>query len=205
VTHARYLEAISAADLIVRSGSVVQFDGLMVESVGPDSFLGEICQIHAHSGTGTTEAEVVGLREGRVQMMPFGKPHGVGAGSRVVASGAASHVPLGDGLLGRVINAAGEPLVGKPLDRVRATRLGHPGRINPLDRAPIREILETGIKAIDCLFTIGRGQRMGIFAGSGVGKSTLLGMIARNVRADISVIALIGERGREVREFIEAA
>jgi flagellum-specific ATP synthase len=137
--------------------------------------------------------------------MPYGELQGVGLGCEVMATGRSVEVPVGDALLGRVIDAFGRPLDNRPLPPLRlAYRLAHEP-LNPLSRSRIRHILETGIKSIDTLLTIGRGQRVGIFSGSGVGKSTLLGMIARNMTADINVIALIGERGREVLDFIDTA
>jgi flagellum-specific ATP synthase len=199
----RYVSAVKSAELIRRSGSVSQFFGLVVESSGPDAFLGEVCEIYSRSTATPITAEVVGLKDGKVLLMPYGELRGIGLGCEVLATGKAVDIALGEGLLGRVIDAFGRPLDARPLPplgtQYRLTR----EPLNPLSRSRIRRILETGVKCIDGLLTIGRGQRVGIFSGSGVGKSTLLGMIARNMKADINVIALIGERGREVLEFIE--
>ncbi|MDO9218949.1 MAG: flagellum-specific ATP synthase FliI, partial [Lacisediminimonas sp.] len=194
--------AIRNNALTRRVGHVCAFFGLIVEAHGPDAFLGEICQIRSRLQSRTVDAEVVGLREGRVLLMPYGELRGIGPGSEVVASGRALRVAVGDALLGRVVDATGKPIDGKPMcalpDFIHLAR----EPINPLQRGRISEVLETGVRAIDCFLTLGRGQRMGIFSGSGVGKSSLLGMVAKDMRADINVIALIGERGREVQEFI---
>jgi flagellum-specific ATP synthase len=135
--------------------------------------------------------------------MPYGDLRGIAAGAEVIATGRPFGLPIGEGLLGRVVDAAGRPLDGRPLAGPAGHSYFRSEPHNPLERSRIRDVIETGVRAIDALLTLGRGQRVGIFSGSGVGKSTLLGMIARNVRADVSVIALIGERGREVLEFIE--
>lgn len=148
-------------------------------------------------------AEVVAVHSGRVTLMPYGGTQGLSAGSTVVALGDLSHVGVGDALLGRVIDGLGRPLDGRPAPATDATVPVKSRPANPMQRPRISKILETGIRSIDALLTLGQGQRVGIFAGSGVGKSTLLGMIARHVTADVNVIALIGERGREVRDFIE--
>jgi len=186
-----------------RLGRVSQFFGLVVESIGPDAFVGEMCEIHSRAHDAAVVAEVLGLRDGKVLLMPYDELQGVSLGSRVVATGRAADTPVGEALLGRVVDAFGAPLDGSPITAPLARYPLRPSPINPLERARIRDVLETGVRAIDCLFTLGRGQRVGIFAGSGVGKSTLLGMIARNMNADVNVIALVGERGREVRDFVE--
>ncbi|MGJ7574301.1 FliI/YscN family ATPase [Variovorax sp. RB2P76] len=152
---------------------------------------------------GAVLAEVVALQPGRVTLMPYGGMQGLAIGSTVVALGEHSDVEVGDGLLGRVIDGLGRPLDGLPRPRTTGTAPIRSAPSNPMRRPRIEKILETGVRGIDGLLTLGQGQRVGIFAGSGVGKSTLLGMIARHVTADVNVIALIGERGREVREFIE--
>ncbi len=199
----RYAAAVRGAEFTRRSGAVSQFFGLVVESNGPDVFLGEVCEIHSRSAAAPIAAEVVGLKDGKVLLMPYGELRGIGRGCEVLATGRAVEMAIGEGLLGRVIDAFGRPLDGRSLPPLPAQcRLTHEP-INPLARSRIRRVLETGVKSIDGLLAIGRGQRVGIFSGSGVGKSTLLGMIARNMKADINVIALIGERGREVLEFIE--
>lgn len=199
----RYVAAVRSAELARRSGRVSQFFGLVVESVGPDAFLGEVCEIYSRSQRQPISAEVVGLKDGKVLLMPFGDLRGIAAGSEVTATGRPVGIPIGEGLLGRVVDAFGRPLDGKPLQGVTAQSYFRFEPHNPLARSRIREVMETGVRCIDCLLTLGKGQRVGIFSGSGVGKSTLLGMIARNVKSDVNVIALIGERGREVLEFIE--
>ena len=199
----RYVTAVRSAGLARRSGRVSQFFGLVVESTGPDAFLGEVCEIYSRSQRLPISAEVVGLKDGKVLLMPYGDLRGIAAGSEVIATGRPVAIPIGDGLLGRVIDAFGRPLDGKPLHGITAQSHFRLEPHNPLSRSRIREVMETGVRAIDSLLTLGKGQRVGIFSGSGVGKSTLLGMIARNVKSDINVIALIGERGREVLEFVE--
>jgi flagellum-specific ATP synthase len=197
----KYLAAVRGAELARRSGRVAQYFGLVIESIGPEAFLGEVCEIRTRGAGAPVGAEVVGVKDGKVLLMPYGELHGIAAGSEVVATGHAARVPVGEALLGRVIDAFGRPLDGRPLHAARA--LPRADAHNPLQRARVSQVLETGVRCIDCLLTLGKGQRVGIFSGSGVGKSTLLGMIARNVTADVNVIALVGERGREVLEFIE--
>ena len=198
-----YSRAIENAELVRRIGKVTQFFGLVLESNGPDVFLGELCEIYSRGEGAPVPAEVVGLKDGKVLLMPYGEMRGIRLGSEVIATGKHIQVPVGKGLLGRVLDAFSNPLDGKaPIQREHEYPLYNEAR-NPLDRPRITSVLKTGVRAIDAFLTIGRGQRIGIFSGSGVGKSTLLGMIARNVKADINVIALVGERGREVREFIE--
>ena len=199
----RYAAAVRSAELARRSGRVSQFFGLVVEAAGPDAFLGEVCEVYSRSQRQPISAEVVGLKDGKVLLMPYGDLRGIAAGSEVIATGRPAGIPIGDALLGRVIDAFGRPLDGKPLQVPAAQSHFRLEPHNPLSRSRIREVMETGVRCIDCLLTLGKGQRVGIFSGSGVGKSTLLGMIARNVKSDVNVIALIGERGREVLEFIE--
>lgn len=198
-----YLHAIESSDFIRRIGSVTQFYGMVVESNGPDVFLGEQCEIYSRSQMEPVPAEVVGIKNGKVLLMPYGELKGIRLGSEVIATGQPVQVSVGQSLLGRVIDAFGRPLDGNPMAKPEQTYPLYVENTNPLSRPRITNVLETGIKAIDTLLTLGKGQRVGIFAGSGVGKSTLLGMIARNMDADVNVIALIGERGREVLEFIE--
>ncbi len=198
-----YLDAIRSATLTERRGAVTAVYGQCIEAVGPDVTLGEICQVQT-DGSAPLQAEVVGMKPGKVILMPYGEARGIGAGSAIRATGVSPAIGVGSAMLGRVIDAFGEPLDGGPAPRTPQSRPLHAVPINPLKRPRIGQLLETGVRAIDGLLPIGQGQRMGIFAGSGVGKSTLLGMLARDVKADINVIALIGERGREVREFIES-
>nr|WP_277623970.1 FliI/YscN family ATPase [Undibacterium sp. TS12] len=197
------LDAVRAADFVKKMGHVRQLTGLSIESTGPDVLVGEICEIRTRYGDHKIKAEVVGLRDGRVMLMPYSEIHGIGVGSEVLATGQLPRIAVGEHLLGRVIDAFGDPLDGKPLMQASEYRPLKAMPLNPLSRPRIKEILETGVRCIDGMLTIGKGQRVGIFAGSGVGKSTLLGMISRHTVADVNVIALIGERGREVREFIE--
>lgn len=200
----RLASATSSATLHRRLGAVEHVYGLTIESLGPDAELGETCRIATRSASASqVHAEVVGVRNGRLTLMPFGPVQGLAAGCEVEALGHGASIPVGDSLLGRVVDGFGEPLDGRVLSGA-APRRSIKGRpLNPMTRPRISRVLETGVRSIDALLTVGQGQRMGIFAGSGVGKSTLLGMIARHVRADVNVIALIGERGREVREFID--
>lgn len=197
-----YLDAVRAASLMRRRGRVSGIAGQSIEAIGPEVTMGEVCQVRLDSGA-TLLAEAVGTKPGRVIFMPYGELRGIGVGNEIVATGRVAGVAVGAGLLGRVIDAFGVPLDGMPAPQLTAHRNLTADPINPLTRPRISTLLETGVRAIDTLLPLGRGQRMGIFAGSGVGKSTLLGMLARDVKADINVIALIGERGREVREFIE--
>lgn len=199
---AAYVDAVRSARLVGRLGRVVSLAGQAIESAGPDAAIGDICTVDTGSGA-KLQAEVVALRPGRVVLMPYGDIGGIGIGARVEAADRRGEIPVGEALLGRVVDAFGVPLDAAPPPRAGRTRALAAGPINPLARPPIRDPLHTGIRAIDLFTPIGRGQRVGIFAGSGVGKSTLLGMLARNVDVDVNVIALIGERGREVREFIE--
>jgi len=199
----KYEDRLLKLDLIKYTGYVSQVIGLTIESIGPAVKLGEICRIYTLKGTEPILAEVVGFKEKKVLLMPLGEMEGIGPGSKVEALGTTMEVNVGESLLGRVLDGLGNPIDGKgPLDSCKTYPvMASPP--NPLLRTKIEEPLALGVKAIDGLLTCGNGQRIGIFAGSGVGKSTLLGMIARNTQADINVIALIGERGREVREFIE--
>lgn len=198
-----YLDAIRSADLFRKVGHVRQLAGLSIESAGPDVLVGEICEIVPRRGKRRLRAEVVGLRDGRVMLMPYGEIQGIGAGSEVVATGTMPRIAVGSQLLGRVIDAFGDPLDSKGPISTSEFRPLKATPLNPLTRPRIDTIMQTGVRAIDSMLTVGHGQRVGIFAGSGVGKSTLLGMIARNTLAEVNVIALIGERGREVREFID--
>lgn len=199
-----YLEAVRSSVLTRRTGKVTGISGNSIEASGPDATLGEVCEVMLPYPASPLMAEVVGMRPGRVILMPYGEARGVGAGNEIVASGQPPGIAVGQALLGRVIDAFGLPLDGAPTPRTDGMRSLYAGPINPLSRPRIKDVLHTGVRAIDGLLPLGRGQRVGIFAGSGVGKSTLLGMLARDVKADVNVIALIGERGREVREFIES-
>lgn len=199
---AHYQNYLARIDDIIHSGRVNQVVGLTIESIGPTTNIGDLCLIQPRSGPGIP-AEVVGFRDQKVLLMPLSDLTGVGPGSLVTATGSPLMVPVSEKLLGRVLDGLGQPMDGKGY--VPVTKyLSAQGRIpKPLERQRIKAPLSVGVRAIDGLLTCGRGQRIGVFAGSGVGKSTLLGMMARNTEADVNVIALIGERGREVREFLE--
>jgi len=204
VSAALLLDSVRGADWVKRIGRITRCVGLTVESHGPDARLGEICEIISRASRGSTMAEVVGLADGRVLLMPYEDLHGVESGSEVIATGQRAHVMAGSHLLGRVIDGLGRPLDGSGLTAAGTLRPLYPAPLNPLERGPVCEVLETGIRAVDTLLTLARGQRIGIFSGSGVGKSTVLGMLARHVAADVSVIALVGERGREVKAFLDS-
>ncbi len=183
-------------------GKVVKVVGLTIESIGPDAKLNDLCKIVSKDKKQTVMAEVVGFRDNRILLMPFGSVDGIGIGSTVECSHESLQVPVGEELLGQVLNGLGYPLDDSDFE-VKQTYPAQAGPPDPLSRQLITEVLPLGVKAVDGMITLGKGQRMGIFAGSGVGKSTLLGMFARNTKADVNVIGLVGERGREVREFIE--
>ncbi len=199
---AKYKETLQGIDPVRVNGKVTQVVGLTIESQGPEVKLGEICQIYSHQGEEPMIAEVVGFRDNKVLLMPLGELTSIGPGCDVVATGRALNVKVGPEILGMVLDGLGRPLQGGSLPFGLASYPTNNMPPNPLLRPRISEPLSVGVRAIDGLLTIGKGQRVGIFAGSGVGKSTLMGMIARNTTADINVIALIGERGREVMEFI---
>lgn len=199
----RYLSSLGERDFCIASGRVSKVSSLVVESLGPKVFVGELCRIKGAGNSGETcMAEVVGLRDRSVLLMPFGETRGIGLDGEVVGTGTSVSVCVGPGLLGRVIDPFGRPLDALPISNVNESVLLRGEHRNPLSRKKISSVFETGMRAIDTFLPIGKGQRVGIFAGSGVGKSTLLGMIARDSRCDVNVIALIGERGREVGEFL---
>ena len=184
-------------------GKVSKIVGLTIESIGPDARLNDLCRITSDkSGGQEVMAEVVGFKDNRVLLMPFESVDGIGPGSLVENTGDVLRVKVGLEILGKVVDGLGRPIDGSEIEHGEAYSVEAPAP-DPMTREIIHEVLPLGVKAVDGLITVGKGQRIGIFAGSGVGKSTLLGMFARNTKADINVIALIGERGREVREFIE--
>jgi flagellum-specific ATP synthase len=198
-----YFKRLAKLDTLRSVGAVRRAVGLVIESQGPAVSVGELCYLEGRPGEPETNLEVIGFRDSTVLLMPLGQMPAVRAGDCVVATGTAAQVPVGPKLLGRVVNALGQPLDGLgSIEHELTYPLQRPST-NPLARANITEPLGSGVRAIDGLLTIGAGQRIGIFGGSGVGKSTLLGMMAKKTTADINVIAMIGERGREVREFIE--
>jgi len=201
-THQPYLEWLKSSWPVRWTGSVEEIVGLLIESKGPAASLGEFCEIHTRSGR-KLRTQVIGFRNGRVLTMPLEETDGLRLGDPIIACGQEADVAVGPELLGRVIDGFGEPMDGGPPVRsVSRYRLfaAPPG---PMDREPITKPLSTGVRVIDSFLTCGLGQRIGIFGGSGVGKSTLLGSLARNNDADVTVMALIGERNREVRDFIE--
>ncbi|MGI6163136.1 MAG: flagellar protein export ATPase FliI [Bacillota bacterium] len=197
-----YAEAIQLARTLTFRGTVLDIIGLLIEASGPKAKMGEICKLIPDSGIPVL-GEVVGFRGGRVLLMPFGDLDGIAPGSSVEATGRELEVPVSKQMLGRVTDALGFPIDQKPswlVDTYYPVMERPPA---PLERELIGSPLPTGVRAIDALLTLGEGQRIGIFSGSGVGKSTLMGMVAKKTTGDVNVIALIGERGREVREFIE--
>ena len=200
----KFNEAIDSCKSMNMIGKVVQIVGLVIQCNGPNVSMGELCYVQSHfDGVEPLPAEVVGFREGYVLLMPLGETKGIGPGCQVVSAQKVLQVKVGPELLGRVIDGLGNPIDGKGPILCKAEYPIHADPPAPLDRPVIKDSLYVGVRAIDGLITMGQGQRIGIMAGSGVGKSTLLSMIARNTEADISVIALVGERGREVKEFIE--
>jgi len=199
----RLRDRIQLTPVVGKVGHVVQAAGLIIESDGPALSLGEVCEIRSPRHGTTLIAEVVGFRNSRLLLMPFGESQNVYLGSEVVASDHASRVPVGDLLIGRILDGLGRPIDDRGALQTSQTRSMRSSPPNPLRRRRIDSSFQTGIKAIDLFTPMGCGQRMGIFAGSGVGKSTLLGMIARGAESEVNVIALVGERGRELREFVE--
>ena len=200
----KFIDAVDECASIKLTGKVTQVVGLVIESQGPPVSVGELCYVQSKiPGVSPIPAEVVGFREGSVMLMPVGEMQGIGPGCEVVAAQKMLQVKVGDELLGRVLDGLGNPMDGKGPILSKEEYPLQAAPPHPLERPRIHESLYVGVRAIDGLITMGDGQRIGIMAGSGVGKSTLLSMIARNTEADISVIALIGERGREVRDFIE--
>ena len=199
----KYLEIVNNTRTIKEVGKITEIIGLTIESDGPKSSIGDLCYIYNDYSDKPIMAEVVGFKKDKILLMPLGAPDGIRPGALVINSGGAMKIGVGDQLIGRVLDGLGHPI--DTLGEIRFTeyRSTLADAINPLKRKRIDEPLALGIRAVDGFATVGKGQRMGIFAGSGVGKSTTLGMMAKNTSADLNVIALIGERGREVKEFIE--
>lgn len=198
-----YSERISRVRTVRHFGKVTQVVGMVIESAGPSISIGRLCQIENRDDGGKVLAEVVGFRDNRLYLMPLGSISGITPGAIVTSTSEQLRVPVGRELVGRVIGGLGEPIDDKGPLMTRQTRAILSDPLPALKRRRIEDAVYTGIKAIDLAATIGKGQRMGVFAGSGVGKSVMLGMIARGSTADVNVVALVGERGREVREFIE--
>jgi flagellum-specific ATP synthase len=197
-----YLARVDQIDPTPPSGRVIRTVGLLIESAGPRASVGEICEVNGSAAVPPLPVQVVGFRDGTLLTVPLGDTAGVRPGDRIVARAGAVSVGVGPALLGRVVDALGKPLDGLPLRTSERYPL-FPAPLNPMDRDPVVAPLGTGVRAMDAMLTCGRGQRIGLFGGSGVGKSTLLGMITRGTVADVIVLALVGERGREVRSFIE--
>jgi type III secretion system H+-transporting two-sector ATPase len=201
----RYLERVDHASSVQVRGRVKEVVGLVLRAVLPEAWIGEMCLIRSPRSSHPVKAEVVGFRDGDVLLMPLGELVNVGPHSEVVPTGNCLTVKVGDGLLGRVVNGLGEPMDAEINGPLNCTEefpvLGYPP--DPLKRQRVSKPISLGVRAIDAVLTAGEGQRIGLFAAAGGGKSTLLGMIARNTEADVNVITLVGERGREVRDFIE--
>lgn len=199
----KYIKMVNEKRFIKYTGKITKVTGLTIESNGPIATIGELCYIYPHHKDEPVLAEVVGFKDDKILLMPLGDMEGIASGSKVVASGKTLRVNVGEELIGRILDGLGNPIDGKGPIKVQRTYPVSNSPPNPLDRRLIDQPLPLGIKAIDGFLTCGKGQRIGIFAGSGVGKSTLMGMVSRSSSADINVIGLIGERGREVREFLE--
>ena len=196
-------DLLDRVDPLAVHGRIAQAVGIVLEGYGPVTSIGEICEVTREDGEGSVMAEVVGFRGDRVLLMPLGEMRGIGPGSRLIVRGKSAAVPVGPDLLGRVLDGLGQPLDRRgPIPAEKAYPLYAPP-MNPLLRKRISKPFDTGVRAINGFLTCGQGQKVGIFAGSGVGKSILLGMLSRYTAADVNVIALIGERGREVKEFLE--
>jgi flagellum-specific ATP synthase len=196
------IQQIQNADTFSLTGRIENIVGMSIEASGGNAAVGDICRIYNGDTGDQVTAEVVGFKNDRILLMPYSDMSGISAGNFVRNTGKQLTLPMGEFLRGRIINALGHPIDGGAPFESSCAHCVEGKYINPLSRPPITERMEFGIKAIDGLLTIGKGQRIGIFAGSGVGKSTLMGMIAKNVKADINVIALVGERGREVLDFV---
>lgn len=201
----RYVEKIRKVQPYRIKGKIKELTGLIVKAVIPNVHVGELCFIHVHGSTKIIKAEVVGFKDNDVLLMPLGDLEGIGPGNDVLPTGDCLRVPVGDKLLGRILNGLGEPVDTDKKGPLMCHEYYpvHNTPPDPLTRRRITQPISVGIKAIDAMLTTGEGQRVGLFAAAGVGKSTLMGMIARNTEADINVIALVGERGRELRDFLE--
>ncbi len=201
---ARCIDDVRSASVVAVRGQVTQVIGMVIEGRGPGVPVGSICEVDVFRGRSRIMAEVVGFREGKTLLMPLGEMRGVEPGSNIYFVGAHAQVPVGESLLGRVVDGLGRAMdEGGELPPSTKNYPLYSEPLNPMERERINEPLDVGVRAINGLLTLGKGQRVGIMSGSGVGKSTLLGMMARHTAADVSIIAMIGERGREVREFIE--
>ena len=199
----KYLNIINKTETIKQIGKITEIIGLTIEADGPKASIGDLCHIYNNFGDKPTMAEVVGFRQDKILLMPLASPDGIQPGALVINSGEAMKIGVGNQLIGRVLDGLGRPIDSLGDIRFSEYKSTKADAINPLKRKRITNSLALGIKSVDAFTTVGKGQRVGIFAGSGVGKSTTLGMMAKNTSADLNVIALIGERGREVKEFIE--
>lgn len=199
----RTIRSVEEMDAVKINGRVTRVVGLVMEGLGPGSSVGEFCQVYPKDEGDPIQCEVVGFSNDKILLMPLGEVRGIGPGSKIVAKRSSASVSVGRKLLGRTLDGLGNPIDGLGPVEIDAEYPLYAAPPNPLLRKRIDKPLNVGIKAINGLLTVGKGQRIGIFAGSGVGKSVLMGMMARNTEADVNVIALIGERGREVKEFIE--
>ena len=195
-----YNNILDNKNFIKYKGRVKKVVGLTIESTGPEVNIGDLCKIKTSKGI--INSEVVGFNEKNLILMPLDDMIGIGTGNAVESTKEVVRVPVGDSLLGRILDGLGNPIDGKPPINSKEFYPIHKDSPTPMNRSDIKDILPLGVKAIDGLLTVGKGQRIGIFAGSGVGKSTLIGMIARNTQAQVNVVALVGERGREVKDFI---
>ncbi len=204
ITFEKYEELIANTNPIRQVGKVLEIIGLIIEADGPQASIGDLCHIYNDINAQPVFAEVVGFREKRILLMPLGSMDGLKPGATVVSTGESMKIKVGSQLVGRVLDGLGNPIDNLGELNVQELYSTQGKLINPMARELIRQPLSLGIKAIDGFCTLGKGQRMGVFAGSGVGKSVTLSMIAKNTSADLNVLALIGERGREVREFIDA-
>jgi flagellum-specific ATP synthase len=198
----RYAPLARKTGIPVVEGRLIEVVGLVLEAGGCRASIGDIYEVRSGNGGPSLQAEVVGLRKDRTLLMPLGETHGLEIGAPLRRVGQSAYVPVGQALLGRVVDGLGRPLDGRELPRLDAERPLHGTVRNPLRRRPIQHPFHVGVRAIDGFLTMGEGQRIGIFAGGGVGKSSLLGMMVRNAQLDVAVIALIGERGREVEDFV---
>ncbi|MFC1491139.1 FliI/YscN family ATPase [Nitrospinota bacterium] len=200
---AHYRERLKEVETSRAKGKVIQVVGLLIEGTGPGLPVGGICAIEPIHGGMEVLVEIVGFRDGRVLFMPLGEARGISPGSSIRAISDQAEVEVSSEMLGRVVDGLGNPMDGGGPVEGLVTRPLYANPMNPLDRPIISEVLDVGVRAVNGLLTVGKGQRLGIFSGSGVGKSTMLSMMARNTRADVTVVALVGERGREVKEFVE--
>ena len=197
-----YLKSVEDCRTTQLTGRIIKVSGIVAEANGPGLGIGSLCAIKKSEG-GHIPAEVIGFKDDRLMIMPFGEIRGIKPGSQIIDISKRPSIALGNSFLGRVVDGLGRPIDGKGPLRASAEYPLYGQPLNPLNREVIRDVIDVGIGSINALITLGKGQRVGIMSGSGVGKSVLMGMIAKNTSADVSVIGLIGERGREVREFVE--